>query len=301
MKIINSASLIKNLFINNQFNFKQWEIYINDLIPNSKKIFIDDMQQALNTGKVTFEKDFLPVLNNATPDNTLFQTTVKSFDDITKNLEQNIVNKFGKTINVNIVLYLGLCNGAGWVIDINEKTYILLGIEKIIEKRSGNSVLGFDSEIVLKSELQNDTIMSKVIPQDLVKFGLIPELVGRLPVLTALQSLNEEALIRILKEPKNAIVKQYQGLFSIDGVELEFTDDALREVAKEALEKKTGARGLRSIMEKVLLPVMFTSPSDPSIEKITVTKECVTDSEIPLIQKNPARLAPKTASKPTIA
>ena len=175
------------------------------------------------------------------------------------------------------------------------------GIEKIVEKRSGNSVLGFDSEIVLKSELQNDTIMSKVIPQDLVKFGLIPELVGRLPVLTALQSLNEEALIRILKEPKNAIVKQYQGLFSIDGVELEFADDALREVAREALEKKTGARGLRSIMEKVLLPVMFTSPSDPSIEKITVTKECVTDSAIPLIQKNPARLAPKTASNPTIA
>lgn len=144
MKIINSASLIKNLFINNQFNFKQWEIYINDLIPNSKKNFIDDMQQALNTGKVTFEKDFLPVLNNATPDNTLFQTTVKSFDDITKNLEQNIVNKFGKTIDVNIVLYLGLCNGAGWVIDINEKTYVLLGIEKIIELNwcDKNSMIG---------------------------------------------------------------------------------------------------------------------------------------------------------------
>ena len=175
------------------------------------------------------------------------------------------------------------------------------GIEKIVEKRSANSVLGFDSEIVSKSELDSDTIMSKVIPQDLVKFGIIPELVGRLPVLTALQSLNEEALVKILKEPKNAIVKQYQGLFFIDGVELEFEEDALREVAKEALEKKTGARGLRSIMEKVLLPVMFTAPSDPSIEKIVVTKDCVTDSCVPIIHKNPARLAPKSTNKPTIA
>ncbi len=178
------------------------------------------------------------------------------------------------------------------------------GIEKIVEKRMGNSVLGFGSEITLKSEIDEDAIMSKVIPQDLVKFGLIPELVGRLPVLTALKNLDEEALVKILCEPKNSLYKQYQGLFSIDGVELEFTDEAFREIAKSALEKKTGARGLRAIMEKVLLPIMYTAPSDPSIEKITVTAECVTRGELPRIQRDPARLAPKestNALKPTTA
>ena len=176
------------------------------------------------------------------------------------------------------------------------------GIEKIVEKRMGNSVLGFGSEILLKSELDADSIMSKVIPQDLVKFGLIPELVGRLPVLTALKNLDEEALIRILKEPKNSLLKQYQGLFSIDDIELEFTPEAFSEIAKSALEKKTGARGLRAIMEKVLLPIMYKAPSDPTIEKITVTKECVTDGELPVIQRNPAKAsASKDKLRPTIA
>lgn len=178
------------------------------------------------------------------------------------------------------------------------------GIEKIVEKRMGNSVLGFGSEITLKSEFDTDAVMQKVIPQDLVKFGLIPELVGRLPVLTALKNLNEEALVRILKEPKNSLYKQYKALFEIDKVELDFTDEAFNEIAKSALEKKTGARGLRAIMEKVLLPIMYTSPSDPSIEKVTVTAECVTKGEVPLIERNPARLAPKNgtnALKPTIA
>ena len=177
------------------------------------------------------------------------------------------------------------------------------GIEKIVEKRMGNSVLGFGSEILIKSELDENAIMSKVIPQDLVKFGLIPELVGRLPVLTALRNLDEEALIRILKEPKNSLYKQYQGLFSIDNVELEFTPEAFTEIARSALEKKTGARGLRAIMEKVLLPIMYTAPSDATIEKITVTKECVTKGELPVIQRNPARITAKNtnALKPTIA
>ena len=176
------------------------------------------------------------------------------------------------------------------------------GIEKIVEKRMGNSVLGFGSEILLKSELDSDAIMSKVIPQDLVKFGLIPELVGRLPVLTALRNLDEEALIKILKEPKNSLFRQYQGLFGIDDIELEFTDEAFSEIAKSALEKKTGARGLRAIMEKVLLPIMYTAPSDPTIEKITVTKECVVNGELPVIQRNPARNSlTKDALKPTIA
>ncbi len=177
------------------------------------------------------------------------------------------------------------------------------GIEKIVEKRMGNSVLGFGSEILIKSDIDENAIMSKVIPQDLVKFGLIPELVGRLPVLTALRNLDENALVRILKEPKNSLYKQYQGLFGIDNVELEFTPEAFAEIAKSALEKKTGARGLRAIMEKVLLPIMYTAPSDAAIEKITVTKECVTDGELPIIQRNPARLKKNenNALKPTIA
>ena len=174
------------------------------------------------------------------------------------------------------------------------------GIEKIIEKRMGNSVLGFGSELVLKSDLDSDAIMTKAIPQDLVKYGLIPELVGRLPVLTALHNLDESALIKILREPKNSLLKQYQGLFAIDNVELAFDNDALSEIAKTALESKTGARGLRAIMERVLLPVMFTAPSDPSITKITVTRDTVVNSEPPIIEKDPARLVPSdNRLKPT--
>ncbi len=164
------------------------------------------------------------------------------------------------------------------------------GIEKIIEKRLGNSVLGFGSELVMKSDLDADAIMTKAIPQDLVKYGLIPELVGRLPVLTALHNLDETALIKILKEPKNSLLKQYQGLFEIDNVELVFDDDALKEIAHTALESKTGARGLRAIMERVLLPVMFTAPSDVSINKITVTKDTVVNGAMPLIGRDPARM-----------
>ncbi|MBQ6419911.1 MAG: ATP-dependent Clp protease ATP-binding subunit ClpX [Clostridia bacterium] len=167
------------------------------------------------------------------------------------------------------------------------------GIEKIIEKRIGNSVLGFGSELITKSEVDYDTIMSKVIPQDLVRYGLIPELVGRLPVITSLENLDAEALIRILSEPKNALIKQYKALFSIDNVELDFEDDALQQIAATALESRTGARGLRSIMERVLLPIMFTAPGDPSIEKITITKDCVENGALPLIVRDPARLAPK--------
>ncbi len=165
------------------------------------------------------------------------------------------------------------------------------GIEKIIERRLGNSVLGFGSELMTKKELDYDTIMTKAIPQDLVKYGLIPELVGRLPVLTSLANLDEDALVRILTEPKNALLKQYQALFGIDHIELQFDDDALRQVAHTALESNTGARGLRAIMERILLPVMFTAPSDPSIEKITITADCVLNGALPLIARDPARLS----------
>ena len=175
------------------------------------------------------------------------------------------------------------------------------GIEKIVEKRLGNKVLGFGSELQSKTEFESDAVMTKVIPADLVKFGLIPELVGRMPVLTALRNLDENALVKILTEPKNALIKQYKGLFSIDNVELDFEDDALKLIAKTALESKTGARGLRAIMERILLPVMFTAPSDPSIEKITITADCVASGSLPIIEKDPARLAPKNLPENTTA
>lgn len=175
------------------------------------------------------------------------------------------------------------------------------GIEKIVEKRLGNKVLGFGSELQSKSEFEADAVMTKVIPADLIKFGLIPELVGRMPVLTALRNLDENALVKILTEPKNALIKQYKGLFSIDNVELDFEDDALKLIAETALESKTGARGLRAIMERILLPVMFTAPSDPSIEKITITADCVKNGSVPIIEKDPARLAPKNLPADTTA
>ena len=124
----------------------------------------------------------------------------------------------------------------------------------------------------------------KVLPQDLIKFGLIPEFVGRVPVVVALDSLDEEALVRILREPKNAIIRQYQALFSLDEVELEFTEDAVREVAKKSFERKTGARGLRSILESVMNEVMFEIPSDDTISKCIITKEAVDGTGKPVIE-----------------
>ncbi len=194
-------------------------------------------------------------------------------------------------IQVNTANILFICGGA------------FDGMEKIVEKRLGNSVLGFGSEIVSKKDFDYDSIMMKVIPQDLVRYGLIPELVGRLPVLTALQNLDEEALVKILCEPKNALLKQYQGLFAIDNIELEFDDAALRQIAKTALESKTGARGLRAIMEKVLQPIMYEIPSDPTVTRVTITGACVNGEGSPAIERDPARLAPAKDAKlkPTIA
>ena len=125
--------------------------------------------------------------------------------------------------------------------------------------------------------LRDSELLKQIIPHDLVKFGLIPELVGRLPMITTLEALDEDSLIRILTEPKDSIVKQYQALFAMDQVELTFTDDALRAIAKRALERKTGARGLRGIMEELLQNLMFSIPSDPSVESVTITAEGVED------------------------
>ena len=163
------------------------------------------------------------------------------------------------------------------------------GIEKIVEKRAGNSGLGFGAEIKNKAQFQEEDVYSKVIAQDLVKFGLIPELVGRVPVITALQQLSKEDLIRILSEPKNALLKQFKALFNMDNVELEFTDDALNAIAELTLEKKTGARGLRGIMENVLMNIMYETPSDHTISKVIITKDCVTDNALPEIIKDENR------------
>ncbi len=163
------------------------------------------------------------------------------------------------------------------------------GIEKIVEKRAGNSGLGFGADIKNKAQFQEEDVYSKVIAQDLVKFGLIPELVGRVPVITALQQLSKEDLIRILSEPKNALLKQFKALFNMDDVELEFTDDALNAIAELTLEKKTGARGLRGIMENVLMNVMYETPSDHTISKVIITKECVTDNVSPEVVRDDSR------------
>ncbi len=161
------------------------------------------------------------------------------------------------------------------------------GIEKLIEDRLGKSVLGFGAEIHSKSELKNMDLYSKVIPQDLVKFGLIPELVGRIPVITSLQNLDADALINIITKPKNALLKQYQSLFKMDKVTLDFTDEAVRRVAELTIEKETGARGLRAIMEKTLMPIMYSVPSDPSVEVVKITADVVDGKSEPVYVKKP--------------
>lgn len=177
------------------------------------------------------------------------------------------------------------------------------GIEKIVEKRAGNSGLGFGAEIKNKAEFENEDVYSKVIAQDLVKFGLIPELVGRVPVITALQQLTKEDLIKILSEPKNALLKQFKALFDMDDVELEFTDDALVAIAEKTLEKKTGARGLRGIMESVLTGIMYETPSDHTITKVIITKDCVENGAEPEIlrdvNRKPNVLTSKSIGKGT--
>ncbi len=149
------------------------------------------------------------------------------------------------------------------------------GMEKIVEQRVNVKGMGFGADIKENAEADIDNMFSQVMPQDLMKYGLIPEFIGRVPVVVALQSLKEDDLIRILKEPKNALIRQYQALFSLDNVELEFEDEAVQAIAHKAFERKIGARGLRSIMENIMMDIMFEIPSDDSIEKYTVTAEMV--------------------------
>lgn len=149
------------------------------------------------------------------------------------------------------------------------------GIEKIIGNRIGKKGIGFGAEVQSKKDDKIDQMIEKIEPHDLMKFGLIPELIGRLPAIVGLHSLNEDALVRILTEPKNALVKQYQKLFALDGVKLVFEPDALREVAKIAVERNTGARGLRGVLEGVMTDIMFEIPSDNTIEKVVITRDVV--------------------------
>ena len=157
------------------------------------------------------------------------------------------------------------------------------GLEKIVENRLNRNSIGFDAEIADKKTQEISEMLKEVTPQDLVKFGLIPEFVGRVPISVSLEGLDEDALIRILKEPKNALVKQYQKLFELDDVKLTFEEDAIRAIAKQAFERKTGARGLRSIMERVMMDVMFNIPSDDTIEECVITKEAVDGTSKPLV------------------
>lgn len=182
-----------------------------------------------------------------------------------------------ETINIDTSNILFICGGA------------FDGLEKIVQKRIASTSLGFGGEVHGKRELDATNWMKDVTPHDLVKYGLIPELVGRIPVITSLDALDEDSLVRILREPKSSLVSQYKKLFDLDKVDLEFTEDALISIARKTLERKTGARGLRAVMEEILTSVMYQVPSDHTIEKVTVTKEMVENGGQPDIVYNSDR------------
>ena len=186
-----------------------------------------------------------------------------------------------EVINIDTSNILFICGGA------------FDGLKSDIQRRTEAQTLGFNSVIKSKDERENTEWMKEVTPHDLVKFGLIPELVGRLPVITALSDLDKAALVRILTEPKNCLVSQYKKLFDLDKVDLEFTPEALDAIAEKTIARKTGARGLRSIMEDTLKNLMFEVPSDYTIEKITVTKDSVENGAAPEIVHNPDRVPVK--------
>ena len=163
------------------------------------------------------------------------------------------------------------------------------GIDKIVERRVATGSLGFGNDVKSKKDMELTELYAKVIPQDLIKYGLIPELVGRMPIVTALESLDIHSLVKILSEPKNALLKQYIRLFELDGVTLEFTPDALQAIAQKTIELNTGARGLRSVMETLLTKFMYSVPSDHTIEKIVITKEVVENGGEPQLSFNPER------------
>ena len=167
------------------------------------------------------------------------------------------------------------------------------GLEKIVEKRMDTASIGFNAEVRSKSEMNVGEAFKHALPQDFVKFGLIPEFIGRVPITVALDNLDREALIRILQEPKNSLIKQYTKLLELDGVELTFDEKAVRAIADKALERKTGARGLRAIMENVMLDLMYTVPSNTEISQFVVTKDMVEDN-LKALETNPFKLEDKS-------
>ena len=180
-------------------------------------------------------------------------------------------------IQINTTNILFICGGA------------FEGIDKIIEKRIDQKSIGFNVEIAEKHEDDIDKLLEQVLPQDLVKYGLIPELVGRVPVVVSLEMLDKEALIRILTEPRNAITKQYQKMLELDGVELTFDDEALEAIAETSLKRKTGARGLRAIMENVMMDIMYKAPSDETLKACRITEDVVKGGGVPLLEHNSVR------------
>ncbi|SCJ72090.1 ATP-dependent Clp protease ATP-binding subunit ClpX [uncultured Clostridium sp.] len=193
-------------------------------------------------------------------------------------------------IQINTSNILFICGGA------------FDGVDKIIEKRTQSSSMGFGADIKSKANKDVGTLLKSILPGDLLKFGLIPEFVGRLPIVVTLESLDQNALINILSQPKNALVKQYTKLFEMDNVELEFTEDALKAIADEAIARKTGARGLRSIVEDMMIEIMFDIPSDENISKIIIQEETVKNKELPEVVRLPENekrlvLKPKKAKK----
>ncbi|MGN0435535.1 MAG: ATP-dependent Clp protease ATP-binding subunit ClpX [Wujia sp.] len=168
------------------------------------------------------------------------------------------------------------------------------GMDKIIENRIGKKSIGFNADVISKTDENEGEILKHVLPQDFVKYGLIPEFVGRVPVAVTLDLLDEDALVRILSEPKSAICKQYKKLFELDGVELEFEEDALRAIAKEATERKTGARGLRAIMENAVMDLMYEIPSNEYIESCIVTKDVITSGAAPILKYSESPRPKKT-------
>ncbi len=188
-------------------------------------------------------------------------------------------------IQINTTNILFICGGA------------FDGIEKIIGERVGKSGLGFGAKVESKKDMNIGELLSDMIPQDLLKFGLIPEFIGRLPVFAKLDRLDRSALIDIITKPKNALSKQYQKLFALDKVELDFDDDAIEAIADKAIERNTGARGLRAIVEETVMDLMFEIPSDKTVRKVVITKECVTNGAEPRIIRRTRRKIEKAAEE----
>ena len=188
-------------------------------------------------------------------------------------------------IQIDTTNILFICGGA------------FVGLDKIIQQRTGEKSIGFGAKVQTKNDNSFDELIKKLQPQDLLKFGLIPEFVGRVPVAVTLQSLDENALVKILNEPKNALIKQYKYLFELDDVELEFTDEAVCAIAKLAVERQTGARGLRAIIEGFINDIMFDIPSDPTIEKCIITEDTVLNGKEPEVVRNENRLPIKDRKK----